>query len=136
MSIDIHDIATQEDVVIFVDRFYDLVVRDELLAPIFVDIAAVDFDEHLPKMYSFWSSILLGAGTYHGAPFPVHAALRQHITPGHFERWLQLFEQTIDTHFRGDMAEAAKQRARNIAMVFQAKLGMFTGSNPFTSTSK
>ena len=118
------DIVDEADVRSFVDAFYDLVVKDDLLKPIFVDIAQVDFDKHLPTMYSFWSSILLGAATYKGAPWPVHAELRQHIGREHFDRWLELFNQTIDGLFSGDKAEAAKQRARNIAMIFQAKMGL------------
>lgn len=120
------DITTRADVVRFVDDFYDLVVKDDLLGPIFVDIAAVDFDEHLPTMYQFWSSMLLGVREYSGLPFPPHWELRQHITTSHFTRWVTLFCGVIDTHFHGPTAETAKQRARNIAMIFQLKLGLIS----------
>ena len=123
------DIATRADVVKFVDDFYDLVVKDDLLGPIFVDIAAVDFDAHLPTMYQFWSSMLLGAREYSGQPFPPHWALRDHMTPAHFTRWISLFCGVIDANFQGETAETAKQRARNIAMIFQLKLGLI---NPET----
>lgn len=126
MRVDLPDIATEADVRQFVDAFYDAVMQDDLLGPIFNDVAAVNWDEHLPTMYSFWSSILLGAATYKGAPFPAHWALKEHITREHFARWLALFERTIDSLFAGEMAEAAKQRAQNIAMVFQVKMGLWT----------
>ena len=123
---DLPDIASEADVRRFVDAFYHLVMQDDLLGPVFNDIAGVNWDEHLPTMYSFWSSILLGAATYKGAPFPAHWALREHITRQHFARWLALFEATIDSLFAGSMADAAKQRAQNIAMVFQVKMGLLS----------
>ena len=119
------DIVSEADVKKFVDAFYDQVMQDDLLGPVFNDIAGVNWDEHLPTMYSFWSSILLGAGTYKGAPFPAHWALKEHITREHFSRWLSLFEATIDSLFTGPMADAAKQRAQYIAMVFQVKMGLW-----------
>ena len=126
ISFGLPDITSEADVRRFVDAFYDGVMQDDLLGPIFNDVAAVDWDEHLPTMYSFWSSILLGTCTYKGAPFPAHWALKEHITRDHFARWLLLFERTIDSLFTGEMAEAAKQRARNIAMVFQVKMGLWS----------
>jgi len=119
-----HDIKGESDVQQFVDHFYGLVLQDDLLRPIFVDLAGVDWDEHLPKMYSFWSSILLGTASYHGAPFPAHAALMPNLTVEHFDRWLNLFEQTIEELFEGPIADTARQRARNIAYIFQGKLGL------------
>lgn len=125
------DISSPEDVKAFVDAFYGKVLEDDLLKPVFVDIAGVDWDEHLPKMYAFWSSLLLGTANYHGAPFPPHFALRQHINTDHFDRWLNLFEETIDSLFAGDRATMAIQRARNIAWIFQAKMGLLQSDDPY-----
>ncbi len=125
------DILDEDDVKKFVDSFYDKVVKDDLLRPIFVDIAAVDWDKHLPTMYSFWSSMLLGTRTYAGAPFPVHGELQSHITRAHFVRWLELFEQTIDSLFSGEVADKAKLRAKNVAWAFQSKMGLL----PFRVTN-
>ena len=69
------DIRDKQDVVLMVNSFYDLVKKDELLGPIFNDIAQVDWESHLPKMYQFWESILFGAATYQGRPFPKHAVV-------------------------------------------------------------
>lgn len=118
------DIKTEDDVVLFVDEFYAKVTKDNLLGPIFNDVAKVNWGDHLPTMYRFWSSMLLGSRTYKGAPFPAHAALRAHITPAHFSRWVELFHGTIDSLFQGEMADIAKQRALNIAFIFQSKLAM------------
>ena len=114
------EIKSDKEIKEMVDRFYDKVNQDELLSPVFNDFAAVDWEKHLPIMYSFWSSILLGEVTYRGNPFLKHIPLP--VEKAHFDRWLQLFKETIDEHFTGDVAEEAKMRASSIAGIFQYKL--------------
>lgn len=67
--------------------------------------------------------VLLGKNGYKGQPFPKHLVLP--ISGEHFNRWLTLFEQTIDELFEGEKAEEAKQRAMMIAQTFQYKMGIF-----------
>lgn len=105
-----------EDVVELVDRFYDRVNADDLLSPIFNDLAKVDWPSHLPKMYSFWQSLLFGTGTYSGQPMPPH--LRLPLTQAHFDRWIALFEQTVTENFVGPKADEALYRAQHIAQFF------------------
>src|SRR5688572_8070921 len=93
------DITTEADVKKMVDIFYEKVNRDALLAPIFNDFSKVNWDTHLPIMYRFWSSILLGSGTYQGQPFPKHAFLP--VDQTHFSQWLLLFYETLTENFRG-----------------------------------
>jgi hemoglobin len=119
---DLPDLRTAEDIRTLVDSFYDKVNRDELLAPIFNDVAGVNWAEHLPTMYRFWESMLLGAGTYQGAPFPKHAVLP--VKKEHFARWLTLFVQTVDAHFHGPKADQAKGRAASIADTFAQRMGL------------
>jgi hemoglobin len=113
------DIANREDVVLFVNSFYEKVKTDELLAPKFEHL---DWPKHLPIMYNFWSSMLLGDQSYQGNPFQKHVALS--IEAIHFDRWLKLFTQTIDEHFAGAKAEETKSRAQSIAGVWQHKMGL------------
>lgn len=113
------DIVDRNDVIKFVDRFYDKVKEDALLGPQF---AHVNWSNHLPVMYSFWSSMLFGEQSYRGNPLPRHMALP--IGVGHFNRWLQLFQETIDENFFGFNAEELKMRAQAIARVFQIKMGL------------
>ena len=113
------DIISRQDIQTLVDRFYDKVKSDSLLAPVF---SHVDWPAHLPVMYSFWASILLGEVGYTGNPFQKHVSLP--ISALHFRQWLVLFHQTIDENFSGDKADEAKSRASNIAGVFQFKLGL------------
>lgn len=111
-----------EQVKELVDKFYLKVNADSLLSPVFNQEAKINWEEHLPTMYKFWGSILLGTADYHGRPFPPHAAL--HIGKEHFDRWLQLFLETANENFEGAIAEEAKQRANSIAQIFQNKLGL------------
>lgn len=116
------EINSREDINLLVDSFYNKVNQDKLLAPIFNDFAGVNWEKHLPVMYDFWSSILLGDQTYRGNPFLKHIPLP--VDENHFEKWLKLFIETIDEHFEGEKAEEAKLRARSIAHIFQYKLGV------------
>ncbi len=116
------DITSQDDVKRLVDTFYDRVNQDELLAPIFNDVAKVDWNEHLPVMYSFWGAMLLGEGTFYGRPFPKHAVLP--VDQTHYERWLTLFGNTIDLLFAGPKADEARLRALCIADTFAMRTGV------------
>jgi hemoglobin len=119
------EIKTPGQVKILVDKFYEKVNADELLSPVFNGEAKVNWEEHLPKMYKFWGTQLIGTGDYTGRPFPPHAALP--INKTHFERWLALFLETVNENFTGDTAQTAREKAKNIAAVFQYKLGLLSG---------
>lgn len=116
------DIRNIENIILLVDSFYKKVNNDPLLSPVFNDIAKVNWEEHLPIMHSFWSAVLFETTAYKGQPLASHINLP--IDSGHFQRWLQLFRQTVDEHFQGEKAEEAKERADTIALIFQTKLGL------------
>lgn len=118
------DIKDSEDIKRLVDAFYEKVNRDEFLGPIFNDVAKVDWASHLPTMYRFWESMLLGEGNYQGAPFPKHAVLP--VAQGHFERWLALFAETVRENFAGPKSEEATSRAICIADTFARRMGVLT----------
>ena len=73
-------------------------------------------------LYSFWETMLLGTGTYRGAPFPKHAVLP--VEKAHFDRWLELFLATVDENFSGPKADEAKGRALSIADTFARRMGV------------
>ena len=114
------DILTPADVVTLVDQFYARVNEDALLGPIFNEVARIDWEHHLPRMYAFWQSLIFATASYKGNPFAKHIPLP--IDAAHFERWLALFSATVDDHFAGPVAEQTKQRARSIGHIFQTKL--------------
>lgn len=116
------DIENEADIRILVNHFYKKVRKDELLGPVF-DARIKNWDDHLPRMYRFWASLLFGTAGYTGNPFEKHLGLQ--IDKKHFDRWLQLFENTLDENFIGKKAGEARQRARSIASVFMYKLSQF-----------
>jgi len=115
------DITDRKDIMELVDSFYSKVTNDDLLEPIFRHI---NWPKHIPTMYNFWSSMLLGDQTYQGNPFEKHIHLK--IDSTHFNRWLELFTHNVDEHFAGARADEAKSRAVTIAGVFQHKLGLLS----------
>lgn len=114
-----NDIVTRKDIEILVNRFYERVQANPLLAPRF---SHVDWPAHLPVMYNFWSSMMLGDQSYLGNPFQKHRDLP--IGREHFEAWLKLFIQTVDENFHGNKADEIKNRAQSIALVFQHKMNL------------
>ncbi len=118
------DLNSREQVEFFVDAFYAQVLADDILAPVFLDVAAIDLDVHLPHIKNYWCKLLLGEATYKRHTMNIHRQLhdKRTLTPRDFERWLHLFIQTVDAHFAGERAERAKQVARSIASNMQAGL--------------
>jgi|SRR5690606_31599095 len=114
-----NDISTREDIEKLVNQFYEKVQKDQLLAPVF---SHVDWDHHLPIMYNFWSSMMLGDQSYRGNPLQKHLPLA--IEGEHFDQWLKLFHETIDANFAGEKAEEIKSRSLSIASIFQMRLGI------------
>jgi hemoglobin len=115
-----NNLENREQLEKMLDRFYARVRRDPLIGPVFNDVAKVNWEEHLPKIYNFWDTLLFGADNYRGRPFPPHMPL--HLEKEHFERWLQLFFLTVDEEFQGIKAEEIKHRAYRIGQNFLGNL--------------
>lgn len=111
------DLDNKENIERFIDAFYSRVLRDERLAPIFLDVADIDLDVHLPHIRSFWEKLLLGERDYKRHTMNIHRQLhaKQPLDPADFERWLALFCDTADAGFSGPGTERAKEIARHIA---------------------
>ncbi len=120
------DISNREDCERLVRAFYGRALTDPVIGFIFVDVAHLDLDEHVPKIASFWETILLGAQSYAGGAFRPHAVINAQVRlrAGHFERWLWLWRATVDELFAGERAELAKSHAERVARAFHARLQM------------
>lgn len=118
------DIQHQDDIKLLVDTFYSKVNNDAILSPIFNTAFQVDWEHHLPRMYSFWEFMLFQTGTYRGAPFDVHLAVNEkvHLTEAHFDCWLALFNGTIEELFEGSNAAMAKLKVENIKKIWSYKM--------------
>ena len=121
------DIQDLDDVKILVNTFYGKVQQDELIGPIFNELIQNRWPEHLEKMYRFWETVLLDTHSYYGSPFAPHAKMP--LEKHHFERWLQLFNETLRENFSGETADEALWRAEKMAQMFQYKIDYIRENN-------
>jgi hemoglobin len=111
------DLNSRENIERFVDLFYAEILQDERLAPIFLDVAAINLETHLPHIKNYWCKLLLGESTYSRHTMNIHRQLhgKQALTSPDFQRWLDTFVAVVDGHFSGERAQRAKRVAASIA---------------------
>ena len=105
-----------------VHGFYAKVRADAVLGPVF-EARITNWEPHLAQMCAFWSSVALMTGRYHGTPMAKHLPLP--VDAGHFDRWLELFEQTAREICPPVAAAHFIERARRIASSLE--LGVASG---------
>jgi hemoglobin len=117
-------IKNEEDVKLLVDSFYDKVLKDPTIGFIFTEVNPIVMENHMPVMYLFWNSILLGNPGYVGNIMEKHIDLNEKfkLTKAHFDQWLKLWINTVNENFEGTKADEAISRATSIAAVLQFQL--------------
>ena len=122
------DIQNSQDIKILIDEFYKQVVTDDLIGHFFTKVVELDWDKHIPVMYDFWETTLLGKMKYKGNPMLKHIELneKESINPEHFDRWLDLWVTTVTKNFKGIKAEEAIQRAKQIGELMKFKIQQHT----------
>src|SRR5688500_1557546 len=105
-------LETVADVDELVRRFYQAVIPDPQLGSIF-HAFKVDWSVHIPKLTAYWARELLGEPGYSGRPVGAHGPVFDCRAFGQAEidRWLELWEETVDELFTGEVAQLAKRRA-------------------------
>ncbi|MEM7048630.1 MAG: group III truncated hemoglobin [Acidobacteriota bacterium] len=113
------DLDSPERLETFVRAFYERVQRDDLLGPVFVDQAGVDWDEHITKLTAFWCAVELRIPGFHGSPTQKHSVLSQQMPfrAEQFGRWIELFRETVDQSWQGPHATSIKAHAERIAQI-------------------
>lgn len=112
-----------------VESFYAKARRDPLIGPIFNRVIAdADWPQHLAVIADFWSSMLLGTGRYAGRPMPKHVGIGD-LGDEHFERWLKLFRETVETLCPAEVAALFVDRAERIAHSFRIGLALSRGED-------
>ncbi len=109
---------TEDNIRDLVYAFYDRVRADPLLGPVFDAKLDGRWDDHLPKMVSFWSSLVLGTKGYRGNVQQAHQPL-DGIEPAHFSRWLSLFLKTVEGRYTPPAALRFMEPALRIAQSLQ-----------------
>lgn len=115
-----------------VNSFYDKAKSDVLIGYHFRNIA--DFEEHIPRIASFWDLQLLGKTDRKiDHPFDVanlHLALK--IKKGEVGRWLVLFRKTLDDMVTAhpEMSEMADDWRTRLVHFEGIFLRLFSVQNP------
>src|SRR3954468_7305347 len=104
------DIENRSDIDAFMLAFYAKAMGDGEIGYIFTDVAKLDLEHHMPIIGDFWETVLFRTGDYarHGRnQLTAHGHLKKKETLKfeHFERWLEIFTETVDELFLGDTAE-------------------------------
>ena len=114
------DIENRDDVSLLVSSFYKHIRTDTILGPIFNShIEDEKWLAHLEKLTDFWMTNLFGIVCFKGNPSLAHKKvdenLKYTIDQKHFEQWLNIWFDTIDMLFSGQLAQRAKDSARKMA---------------------
>lgn len=112
------DLDTTEQVDELVTRQYVDVVQDELLEPYFNFAPGfIDWQGHIESVADYWCHVLLYAPDYQIDVIEAHRTLHDTdaFTPELFDRWLEVFHDTVDGGWTGPHAEQAKKRATGMA---------------------
>lgn len=118
----LHPAITEDLIHELVHTFYAKVRADAQLGPIFDKAIGNDWDPHLEKMCTFWSSVMRMTGRYKGKPMIAHVRQKT-IRPAHFSHWLDLFTETAQEVCGAEVGALFVGRAERIAESLQ--LGMF-----------
>ena len=111
------DLDSKTAIAQLLQHFYDQLLTDPVLAPIFLDVAGIDLRVHLGHIQAYWEKLLLGTDNYQRHTMNIHRALhgKRALTETEFDRWLDFYTRTVDEHFAGPQAEKAKRIASHIA---------------------
>lgn len=115
------DHLTDEAIRSLVYAFYEKVRSDAALASVFTEAISDDWDAHIGRMCDFWSTAMRISRRYDGDMLAIHRRLSR-LRPELFQRWLELFERTVDEHFAAESAAALRDRARKTARNLQLAL--------------
>ncbi len=119
------DIENNDDLYRIMSDFYDYLLNDDEMRPIFIDVANIDLEPHLQELVLFWENILFRPNGYQKPVMHLHLAIHQQypFTKNHFTKWLSYLEQAVTRNFDGPKATELLQRARQIAAVMKFKTG-------------
>jgi len=119
------EIENRDDIYLLVKNFYVKLMNDDELHHFFEEFKNPQLlEKHLQILVDFWENILFYSGGYRNNPMAIHQKLHQTkpINSIHFNRWLSVFNSTVDELFVGENAHAIKSRALSIATVMEIQI--------------
>jgi len=115
---------TPETIRLLVDTFYFSVKADPFLGNYFNEEAQINWEHHLPRMYAFWETMILGTATYGGSLMGTHLNMHQKapMEPAHFQAWLKHFHAAAESLFIPELAQDIKFRTMAMGANIQMKI--------------
>jgi hemoglobin len=116
------DLDSPEEIFEMVTRQYADVVQDDVLAPHFSHV--VEWQALIGSISDYWDHVLLYAPSYDIDTIEHHHQLHGSapFTPEAFDRWLQIFHDTVEGGWSGPNAEIAKKRGTGMAWAMANRL--------------
>jgi hemoglobin len=119
------DLDTHDEIAEFVTRFYREIAQEERFHHWFETIAHVDWHAHTLELTDFWVGVLLGE-PHESADEVIEAHRWLHesdpFDTALFDRWLEIFDTTLDDGWTGPTTEAARRRGHGIAWAMAKRL--------------
>lgn len=116
-----HEAGGSQTLQLIVRDFYRKAVQDPLLGPVFTRVIGphpgAGWPVHLARLDGFWRAVTGGPHSYRGQPGLAHMGLG--LTPTHFERWLELWDETAREHLPPEQAQALLVAAQRMATNMQ-----------------
>ncbi|WP_434637715.1 group III truncated hemoglobin [Sulfurimonas sp. NW7] len=117
---------TKKNIRVMVDRFYSSVLKDDLIADFFIEklgdeMISDEWQHHLNLLTDFWAAMTTGDNSYNGTPITPHLDMPG-LNKESFQRWLELFSETIDRLYEKKAADIFKIRGEMIANNFMKQL--------------
>lgn len=131
-----YEVVDEKAIHVMVHTFYGCIRQHPRLGEIFERRLAGRWDEHLPRMESFWQSVLLKNGAYKGKPVPAHLKQKELVSADYGE-WLSVFRPVIRELFVPDLADEIIAVAERIAQsLWLATFGTPGSTPPIELTSQ
>lgn len=113
---DLPDLDCREMIDAMVHGFYQRLLNDPVMAPVFFEVAGIDLNRHLPIICQYWHKMLLGDSGYQRHMMAKHRALddKLRLTGEHHERWLGHFMANLDGRYAGPFTDRARRLAARI----------------------
>jgi len=119
------DLDTRPEIAEFVTRFYREIAQDNRFHLYFETIAHVDWHAHTLDLTDFWVGVLLGE-PHTGGDELIEAHRWLHDTAPFdatlFDRWLEIFDATLDDGWTGLVTERARKRGHGYAWAMAKRL--------------
>lgn len=112
------DLDDPAEIAEMVRRFYADVAQDDLLAPYFtVDGELIDWQALILRITDYWNHVILYAPDYEIDAIEQHRHVHEGdaFTAEAFDRWLQVFIDTVEGGWTGPNTTRAKKRGTGMA---------------------